>query len=172
MVAVQVKSSGWIKRHLHQEAARNGLLQSHWLSSVALRLSSGWNHQKERGSSITPWHAFNPESQEGKEILTQANTWNMNLDLFGNLTGNPNYCHCILRWLLHFRNLQQLLKPACREHGWWCCPARTFQEGPSDMDHQSGATRAYQRNSSRNGCLAWKGEGSGNSRKEESSCSM
>lgn len=40
-----------------------------------------------------------------------------------------------------------------REQVRWCCPARTFQEGPSGADHQAMETRAYQRNSIRNGVL-------------------
>ena len=36
-------------------------------------------------------------------MFTQANPRNMNLDPLGTPRGNPNYCLCMLRLLLHFR---------------------------------------------------------------------
>ena len=47
-------------------------------------------------------------ARDKKEMFTQANPWNMNLDPLGTLRGNPNYClssssSSMLRLLLHFR---------------------------------------------------------------------
>ena len=47
-------------------------------------------------------------ARDKKEMFTQANPWNMNLDPLGTLRENPNYClssssSSMLRLLLHFR---------------------------------------------------------------------
>ena len=72
----------------------------HWDCPLS---EKGKNHKKSQAQAVSPDMLFTWIAREKKEMFTQANPWNMNLDPFETLRENPNYCLCMLRLLLHFR---------------------------------------------------------------------